>query len=86
MLFSTLVVETDLNTKKTQSVLSFNIELNKKRTYRSCLTFFIQADDTTNVAKLEDSCSTCFPIYLLATRTSSGNYFTTLRNSIKILH
>ena len=76
-----------LITKKiTQSFLSVNIELNGKRTDRGYLTFFIQADDTTNVAELEDPCSNFFSYILLATRTSSGNYFTTLHTGIKILH
>ena len=69
-----------------QALLSVHIELNGKRTNKGYLTFFIQADDTTNVAELEDPCSTFFAIFLLATRTSNGNYFTTLRTGIKILH
>ena len=48
--------------------------------------FFIQADDATNVGELEDPCFTFFPIFLLVTRTSSGNYFITLYTGIKILH
>ena len=47
-------------------------------------TVFIQADDTPNVAELKDPCSSFFLIFLFATRTSSGKYFTTLRTGIKI--
>ena len=45
---------------------SVNIELNGKRTNRGYLTLFIQEDDTTNVAELEDPCSTFFPLLLFA--------------------
>ena len=68
----------------TQSFFSVNIELNGKRTNRGYLTCFIQADDTSNVAELKDPCSSFFLIFLFATRTGSGKYFTTLRTGIKI--
>ena len=48
-----------------------------------CLVF-IQVDSTSNVAELKDPCSSFFLIFFLATRTSSGNYFKTLRTGIKI--
>ena len=59
--------------------LSINDELNEKRTDRDYLTYFIQADDISNVAELKDPCSSFFLMFLFATRTRSGNYFTTLR-------
>ena len=75
-----------INTKYNTIIVSVNTELNGKCTNRGYLTFFIQADDTTIVAELENPCSTFFPIFLFATRTISGNYFTTLSTGTKILH
>ena len=66
-----------------QSFFSVNIELNEKRTNRGYLTCFY-SDDTSNVAELKDPCSSFFLIFLFATRTGSGKYFTTLRTGIKI--
>ena len=68
-------IKLKLTQKITQSFLRINIELYGKRTNRGYLTFFIQADDTTNVAELEDRCSTFFSIFLFATRTNSGKLF-----------
>ena len=67
-----------------QSFFSVNIELNEKRTNRGYSTRFFQADGRSNVAELKDPCSSFFLIFLFATKTGSGKYFTTLRTGIQI--
>ena len=68
----------------TQSFFSVNIKLNEKRTTLGYLICFYLRDDTSNVAELKDPCSSFFLIFLFATRTGSGKYFTTLCTGIKI--
>ena len=63
------------------SVLILNLTKNAPTKVISLV--FIQADDTSNVAQLKDPCSSFFLIFLFATRTGSGKYFTTLRTGIK---
>ena len=71
-------------TKRTPSFLSVNIELNGKRTNKAFTLFCIQAAHI-KCSRVRSPCL-LFLIFLFATRTSCGNYFTTLRIGIKIYH